>query len=156
MDLIRNFSQDQYRGALESWDWIGLAGKVPVFASPFGDIFFRAQDGFWYLDTLEATLTRPWTTPDEMKADLNTASGQDRYLLAGLAAGAERAGMTPGASEVYGFKVAPVLGGGIGPGNIEVIDFAVSINILGQVHRQVRDLAPGTKISGITINDADS
>jgi hypothetical protein len=91
-----------------------------------------------------------------MKADLNTPGGQDRYLLAGLAADAERTGITPSASEVYGFKIAPVLGGEIGPGNIEAIDFVVSVNILGQLHKQVRDLPPGTKISGITIDTADS
>jgi hypothetical protein len=41
--------------------------------SPFGDVFFRAHDGFWYLDTPEAALIRPWVTADELKAALNGA-----------------------------------------------------------------------------------
>ena len=42
---------------------------------------------------------------------------------------------------------APILGGELSVSNIQVIDFVVSINILGQLHRQVRDLPPGTRIS---------
>ncbi len=131
MDPIRNFSPDQFSRALESWDWIGIGDKDPVFTSPFGDVFFRAADGFWWLDTIEAALSRPRATAEELKAALNTAEGQDRYLLAGLAASAERQGIVPTAAQVYGFKVAPVLGGEIGLSNIEAIDFVVSINILG-------------------------
>lgn len=142
VDLIRNFTAEQFTGALESWSWIGIGDRCPVFASPFGDVFFSAPDGFWYLDTLEGTLARPWATAGELSAALDDPEGQDRYLLATLAAGAERRGITPSALQVYGFKIAPVLGGGIDIGNVEAIDFVVSVNILGQVHRQVRDMPP--------------
>jgi hypothetical protein len=71
--LIRNFSAEQFTQALESWDWVGIGDKSPVFTSPFGDVFFRAHDGFWYLATLEAPLIRPWVTADELKAALNGA-----------------------------------------------------------------------------------
>jgi hypothetical protein len=119
-------------------------------------VFFRAADGFWYLDTVEATITRRWATADELKATLNTREGQDRYLLAGLAAGAERQGIVPTAAQVYGYKIAPVLGGESSVGNVEVIDFVVSVSILGQLHRQVQALPPGTKISGFIVDDTRS
>ena len=63
VDLIRNFSPDQFAQALESWDWIGIGDKSPVFASPFGDVFFRAADGLWWLDTLTIgqSISRRWT-----------------------------------------------------------------------------------------------
>jgi hypothetical protein len=105
---------------------------------------------------LEAILTRPWATADDLKAALDTADGQVQYLLAGLAASAERQGITPTATQVYGFKIAPVLGGEIGLGNIEAIDFVVSINVLGQLHQQVREVPPGTKISGLTVDNTHS
>jgi hypothetical protein len=35
---------------------------------------------------------------------------------------------------VYGFKIAPILGGELSVSNIQVIDFVVSVNILGQLH----------------------
>ena len=47
---------EQFAVGLESWGWIGLGSKVPLFASPFGDVFFRAGDGFWWLDTVEGSL----------------------------------------------------------------------------------------------------
>ena len=153
VDLIRRFTPDQFARALESWNWIGVGDKGPLFTSPFGDVFFRYDAGFWWLDTLEATLTREWATAEDLTAALNTPEGQDRYLLAGLAASAERQGITPTAMQVYGFKIAPVLGGEVGLANVEAIDFVVSINLLGQLHQQVRDLPPGTAISGFTLDD---
>ncbi len=84
-----------------------------------------------------------------LEQDLATTNGQDRYFLAGLALGAERKGIIPNASRVYGFKIPPVLGGATNVANIHVIDFVVSLHIL----RQIRDLPPGTRVSGFTIND---
>lgn len=56
--LTRTFGAERYRRALASWQWIGIGAREPLFTSPFGDVFFRAGDGYWWLDTLEATLTR--------------------------------------------------------------------------------------------------
>jgi T6SS immunity protein Tdi1, C-terminal len=141
MDLIRSFSREQYSQALESWEWRGIGpDKLPVFASPFGDLFFRGEDGFWYLDTIEATLTRPWESADDLKAELDTQAGQDRYLLASLAAAADLQGIVPDQAQVYGLRIPPVLGGEIDVSNLEVIDFVVSVNLLGQIHAQFRGL----------------
>jgi len=153
VDLIRRFTPDQFDRALESWHWIGIGDKSPLFTSPFGDVFLRADDGFWWLDTLEATLTREWVSAEDLTTALNISEGQDRYLLAGLAASAKRQGITPTATQVYGFKIAPVLGGEVGLANVEAIDFVVSINLLGQLHQQVRDLPPGTMFSGFTLGE---
>ena len=68
--LTRTFTPEQYARATESWGWLDLAGKEPIFTSPFGDVFFRANDGFWWLDTLDGTLTRRWRTADELNSAL--------------------------------------------------------------------------------------
>src|SRR5262245_11215734 len=125
MELTRSFTADQFARALESWDWAGIPGKQPLFTSPFGDVFFQARDSFWFLDLLEGTLTRPWRDADALQAELNTAEGQDRYLMAGLAFAAERQGIIPSAKQVLCFKAAPVLGAAIAVENIEVMDFEV-------------------------------
>lgn len=44
------------------------------------------------------------------------------------------------------------LGGSPDVGNVEVTD-VVAVNIAGQVHRQIRDLPAGTKISGVTLEE---
>lgn len=71
-------------------------------------------------------------------------------MLGGLAFAAEDRGLVPGPEQVYGFAKPPVLGGAIDVENIEVIDFVVGVSIAGQLHAQVRDLPPGTAISGFT------
>ena len=150
MELTRSFSADQFARALESWDWADIQGKQPLFTSPFGDVFFQAQDGFWFLDLLEGTLTRSWPDADTLRAELNTAEGQDRYLMAGLAFAAERQGIIASARQVLSFKVAPVLGAAIAVENIEVMDFEVIVHLTGQLHGQVRDMPPGSRITGFT------
>jgi hypothetical protein len=152
MEFFRQFSAQQYAGALESWGFVDLRGKTPVFTSPFGDIFFSSDDGYWWLDTLEGRLLNPWADKINMEQALNTDAGQDHYLSGVFAQAANRLGLVPAESQVYGFKIAPVLGGAIEVENIEVVDFVVSLNILGQIHSQFRSLAPGTKISGFTMD----
>jgi hypothetical protein len=153
VQLTRVFTAEQCSRGLQSWGWIGLAGKVPIFTSPFGDVFFRSDDGFWWLDTLEGSLTCPWRSAEALRADLGTPAGQDRYLLAGLAWGAERQGVIPTSSQVYSFRRPPVLGGALEIDNIEAADFVVSLNLAGQLHEQIRDLPPGTPITGFTISE---
>jgi hypothetical protein len=66
--------------------------------------------------------------------------------MAGLAFAAERRGIIPSARQVLSFKVAPVLGAAIAVENIEVI-----VHITGQLHRQVRDMPPGSRITGFAV-----
>lgn len=139
MDLTRTFTDTQYAHALESWIFLDLEGKVPLFTSPFGDVFFQAADGFWWLDTLEGTLTHRWSSAQELERELNTEDGQDQYLLAGLVFGAADEGVVPSGDQVYSFAHPPQLGGEIALDNLEVLDFVVSLNILGQIHTQLRD-----------------
>jgi hypothetical protein len=78
MNLTTSFAAGQFARGLESWGWIGAAGKVAVFVSVFGEVFFGADDGFWYLDMLEGSLTRVWADARALEADLAAASGRDR------------------------------------------------------------------------------
>jgi hypothetical protein len=152
VDLIRRFAEQQYAAALESWQWIGLDGKTPLFTSAFGDVFFRVADGIWWLDTLEGALTRRWQALGDLQAELNTAEGQDQYLLAGLAHSAGQAGLVPGTGQILSFRHPPALGGQLDISNVEVSDFVVAVNIAGQIRDQIRNLPPGTKITGVTID----
>lgn len=147
VELTKVFTPEQYAVALESWAWIGLGECTPRFASLFGDVFLDDPSGWWYLDTIEGSLTRFWSSAEELRATLESEAGQDRYLLAGLAMGAHARGITLGPDEVYDLVPPPVLGGGFDLANVRVYDFVVATNLNGQLHRQVRDMPPGTKIS---------
>jgi Domain of unknown function (DUF1851) len=140
-------SPQEFERALESWAWIGLEGKRPLFASLFGDVFFEAADGIWYLSQLDGTLTHEWADRAALDAALATEEGQDRYLLGGLVIGARKADLVLGPGEVYDFVPPPILGGPIAVENLTVMDFVVSVHIGGQLHDQVRHQEPGTPIS---------
>jgi hypothetical protein len=151
MRYTKTFTDEQYAQALDSWSWLGLDGKRPLFTSLFGDVFLAAADGCWYLDTIEGALTRVWATADELAADLASEQGQDRYLLAGLAEAAAARGLALAADQVYAFMPPPVLGGGVTAESVTVESFAVAVNITGQIHDQVRRLPPGTPVTGVTL-----
>ena len=152
MELTKTFTLEQYARALESWHWLDpLDGKTPRFTSLFGDVFFEAADGWWYLDTLGGELKRPWDSRDLMGRVLATEDGQDEYLLGGLAMAADRKGIRLGPDQVYDFTHPPALGGSFDVKNIQTIDFVVGVNIAGQIHHQIHDLPPGTQISGFRI-----
>ena len=151
MEVIRRFSDDEYAQALKSWAWLGLGQLTPQFTSPFGDVFLESQSGWWFLDTMDGSLSEPWASQAELQAALNTSDGQHRYLLLPLAVEAEAAGLTPGGTEILSLTVPAVLGGELSVSNISVTEFVVSVNVAGQIHDQVRKLPPGTAISGVTI-----
>ncbi|MFJ6537232.1 hypothetical protein ACIQH5_13495 [Paenarthrobacter sp. NPDC091711] len=151
MEPIRRFPNDAYAGALESWTFLELAGKQPLFTSPFGDVFFQSTDGFWFLDVVGGEISHRWSTEREFSASLNSRAGQDEYLMLGLASAADEAGLKPGALEIYDFRVPPVLGGATELSNVALSDFVAALNLTGQIHGQVRDLPPGTPISGVSL-----
>jgi hypothetical protein len=150
--LTTNPSAEKFARGLESWDWLDLAGKTPVLASLFGDIFFAAADGYWFLSLMEGSLSPTGMTRDELQALLDTEDGQDQYLLGGLAMAAERSGLVLGSDEVYLFVVPPNLGGSFSVENMMKADFAVALHITAQVARAVKDLPPGASVDGFSVD----
>jgi len=152
MVLTKPFSAQVFARALESWTFLDIAGKVPVLASLFGDIFLQDRTGYWFLDSIEGSLSKVAATRGELESILGTTDGQDKYLLAGLAIGAERRGLALKEAEVYDFAIPPVLGGSFTEDNVVARDFVVALTISGQIHDQVRNLPPGTPIKGFTVD----
>ena len=147
VELVRTFDAQAMSNALTAWEWIGLEGKAPMFTSAFGNVFFRAVDGFWFLDRMAGTLTRPWETAGQLQNELDTAEGQSLYLSAGLVWAATERGLVPSETQVYDFAVPPILGGEQDPANVDVTDFTTALDMSGQIHGQLRDVPPGTPIS---------
>ena len=153
MEPIRRFDTKSYSDALESWGWLdGLAGMSPALTNAFGDLFMEADDGsFGFLSTLDGTLQHLWPNAGALQAAMNTRAAQDEFLIIGLVQEAVRAGLEPSSTEILSFNVSPALGGEVAIENLAVADFVMTVNIAGQIHQQIKDLPPGTSISGITI-----
>jgi hypothetical protein len=142
---------DDVARAIESWHWLDLESKQPILVTAFGDIFFTSDDGVWFLDTMEGTLTRVCETRAELEAILGTEDGENHYLFAGFVERAKNDGMPLSEGQCYDFKLNPVVGGAIAYENIEPRDFVVAVNLAGQLHKQVRNMPKGTRISGFSI-----
>lgn len=48
-------------------------------------------------------------------------------------------------------RVSPFLGGSDAIGDCEVISLMVAVSLAGQIWEQVKDLPPGTKITGVRV-----
>jgi hypothetical protein len=151
MLVIKQHINDIQKG-LEAWDWIDFSGKEPFITTCFGDVFFDSNDGIYFLDTLGGTLEKVAPSKEELQEILNTEEGQDHYLMAGLALAALESGLNIGEGQCLDFKVSPVLSGPLTVENIDVMSFALSLDIAGQIMKQIKDLPPGTKIDKITID----
>ena len=60
-------------------------------------------------------------------------------------------GLVPGPGQVLAWTVPPVLGAPTAIENLQIMDFEVYLSIQGQIHRQVKELPPGTKITGFSV-----
>lgn len=106
--MIRRFDAETFARGLADWEWL-LGGRDlrPIASSMFGDVFLQGSDGVWFLDSLEGTLDLQWPDVQALQAVLNTTEGQDRYLLGGVAIGAQQRGVIPGASSGADVQRAP-------------------------------------------------
>lgn len=145
---------DEIKKGLEAWDWVDFSSKEPFITTCFGDVFFESNDGVYFLDTLGGSLEKVASSKEELQEILNTEEGQDHFLMAGLALAAQEGGLNIGQGQCLDFKVSPVLGGPLTVENIDIMPFALSLDIAGQIMKQVKDLPPGTKIDKITIDGA--
>jgi hypothetical protein len=140
--LTKQFTEQQYAKALSSWTWLdGLDRLTPGFASLFGDLFLLGEKGaWWFLDTLEGTLSREWTHRDDLVAALGAEAGQDRYLMGGLALGAgERRKLKLEDDQVYGWAPPPMIARNFAVDDIKAFPFVVVVHVAGQFHGQRRD-----------------
>lgn len=123
-----------------------MQGKEPIFASPFGDIFFDSEEGVWLLDIVEGTLEWGWTDLGECGSELDTVEGQEDWLRADLARAASACGLRPKRSEILDFAVPPKVGGELALANIHVMDFVTGVGMAGQIHEQLRYVPEGATI----------
>lgn len=151
--FIRVPEQDLHR-ALSSWKWLPLSDLTIFAVSAFGEVFFRNSAGeVFHMDTIEGQLLSVANSMSEFFNLLQAEDIQDKLLLGGFVMGARNRGMFLGDGECYDFKIAPILGGAMDAEQIEKTSFVVKLDIAGQIHEQIKDLPPGTKITELVIKD---
>lgn len=135
---------------LTEWRWLVPDDYQPFAVSALGDLFLRVSNGQVYcLDTVRGSLDQVASSLDEYQQLLRTEEKAYQWFSANLIAALKSKGIIPGPDQCYSFKTPPVLGGAVNPSNIELTNVYVHFGLLGEIHKQLKDLPPGTKIKGI-------
>ncbi|MCW4463588.1 DUF1851 domain-containing protein [Sphingomonas sp. BT-65] len=139
--------------AIDGWKWLPLKGLTAIAVSAFGEVFLRDSAGVIHqIDTIEGKLSKAANSLPELAAMLQDAEARDNLLFAGLVIGARRRGLILEPGECYDFRLAPIVGGNMGVDEMQKLSFVVKLHIAGQLHEQVKDLPPGTRISNVNIS----
>lgn len=143
-------------GLLSDWRWLVDESYHPVVISALGDLFLRHDDGriFW-LSSGWGQLTEVAGDSGEFKQLMIKSENADTWFMPNLVGDILAEGQRLRQGECFGCKVPPALGGEFEPDNFEATDLMVHFSILGQLHRQIKDLPPGASISEITIEGCD-
>lgn len=142
---------------LDEWRWLVPRHLEPVVISALGDLFLQDQQGriFW-LDTGWGQLTEVARDFEDFEKQLQDHETATEWFIPQLVGDLMAKGKELGQGQCFGFVVPPVLGGEIALDNFEPIDVAVHVGVLGQIHRQVKDLPPGTPIGKIEIGGPEA
>jgi hypothetical protein len=140
---------------LDDWRWLIGSGLRLWHVTRAGDaLLMDPTDGsIHFLDVIEGKVERIADSDTDFEAAVATTEHVERWLTPDIVNGQAALGMCPGRNECLSFKKPPVLGGQLEPNNFEICDVLVHFSIAGQIHRQVKDLPPGTKIGQIKIEE---
>jgi hypothetical protein len=138
---------------LGDWNWL-LKEKYSLwFVTKFGDAFLKDKTvgSIAWLNVSSGSVTTVAPNETSFLDLVKKASNAERWLMTSIVDGQAALGMIPGKDQCISYIIPPILGGKLLPDNLELTDVAVHLSIAGQIHRQVKDLPPGTKISGIEV-----
>ena len=120
-----------------------------------GDALLRdpADGSIHFLDVTSGTIERIAAGDTAFETAVASPENAERWLALEIVDGQAALGMRPGRNECLSFNRPPVLGGQVEPANFETCDVSVHLSLAGQIHQQVKDLPPGTKIGKMKIEE---
>jgi hypothetical protein len=152
-ELTVNFKHLESENILSDWMWLIGKNKVPVLITAFGDVFVQdSKNGqIYFLNVYNAELIKVSKNSSEFRQQLNDKEFVYEHMVANAVGDLRQSGKVLGKGQTYSFIKPPVLGGEYVPENIEMTDIEVHFSIMGQIHRQVKDLPEGTEVGSFTI-----
>ncbi|HQR66540.1 MAG TPA: DUF1851 domain-containing protein [Thermoanaerobaculia bacterium] len=140
--------------ALEQWHWL-LPPSLelePLLLTALGDLFLEAPDqSVLFLDTTDGTVTLIAKNRESWQRQLQDSERLSYWFQPGFVAALRASGYSLADGEVFSPTIPPILGGKQAPENYSPTHWLAHFHLLGQIHRQVKDLPSGTKISSIKV-----
>jgi hypothetical protein len=159
MNMDNYIADVTYAGSvlLEDWEWL-LGDKYSLwFVTKFGDAFVKDKSGsVAWLDVTRGAITAVASDEGSFLELAKVPDNFERWFMREVVDGQADLGVLPGKNQCISFIKPPILGGELSPDNLELTNAAVHLSIAGQIHRQVKDLPPGTKISGVSVEQPTS
>ena len=153
-DLTMNISDNDIHSLYEDWTWLVTGMIKPLMVTKFGDLFYQTEDGnVHFLDTIEGRIVDICSSENEFVTFINQNENVENYLLSYIVFDLVNQDKIPNKQQCYSFVLPPILGGKIESGNVQIMDFVVSVSLTGQIHRQVKDLPEGAQILGFKIEE---
>jgi len=151
-ELTVDFQKHGAENLLQEWRWLLGDSMQLLLVSALGDMFLADDKGrVHWLDAGAGQLEQIAESPEEFKRLMQQRENVDQWFVPELVGDLLAGGLRLSPGECFGYKRPPVLGGAIEPDNFEPTDLSVHFSILGQIHRQVKDLPSGARISDIKI-----
>jgi hypothetical protein len=149
-DYSIDVSKYSFESLLSDWKWLIKEPLSPFLMTLFGDVFLKdSSNGFWWLDIFDGKLHRIADSQENFYEFIGNPQKFVELFMVEIVNINKQIGMNLSENQCYSFKVPPIFGGELDPENIEVCDIFVNLSINGQIHQQVKDLPPGTKITDI-------
>ena len=142
-----------FAASLQSWSWLfDPASCKPVLITTLGDLFVSIDDEIFFLDSENGTFARVASSVGEWKRAVEDAENQLEWFCPPLVQPLLEHGLTLRQEQVFSPLLPPVLGGRHVPENYVGSQWRNHLHVMGQVHHQIKNLPPGTKLDQITFD----
>lgn len=136
--------------ALESWRWLVPHAVKPLVLTACGDLFLvEASGAVLFLDTVEGRCHEVAASVKEWEGKLRQPELLDHWFMPAFLSELHEAGAYLSQGECYSAMHSIILGGTFSVENWQPTHWRVHFHALAQIHEQVKDLPPGTKITKI-------
>jgi hypothetical protein len=137
---------------VEDWLWLIPKDAEPMLPTACGDLFLRLPDGgIAFLDTYAGSYGTVAPDYQQWKVMLNDPDRLEAWFRGGLVTELLESGLKREPGHCFSPFVPQIVSGSWRPSNFHACDLLVHLSVLGQIHRQVKDLPPGTRISGFEV-----
>jgi hypothetical protein len=137
---------------VEEWLWLMPEGAEPLLPTACGDLFLRCTDGsVAFLDTYAGSCAVVAKDYQSWKGMLQDSEPFERWFRPALVADLLTAGLRREPGKCFSPYVPQIINGTWEPSNFQTCSLFVHLACLGQIHRQVKDLPPGTRIAGFEV-----
>jgi hypothetical protein len=130
---------------LREWRWLAPGEFTLLAVNPFGDLFLKSAKGTVHrIDITAGTISVVADSEEEFRGAASDLSKKEEWFLADDLEKAERKGYSPSRGQCIGSKVPWVFReSATVADNLRVADLYEYVSFMGDVHRQMRDVADG-------------